>query len=108
MQDLKDEEDENPRLACTSSLQGWQRSRMDGISPQPVMEVVVSNPANNADKSRKTGVACLLTETRGGSKDGNKNLQSLIQSLSQHSSKLGLVQVVDASTVNNLPLVHTS
>ena len=47
---LKDEEDENPTTACTSALQTWHKSRLDGIRSQPVMEVVISNPGNNADK----------------------------------------------------------
>ena len=47
---LKDEEDENPTTACTSALQTWHKSRLDGIQSQPVMKVVISYPGNNADK----------------------------------------------------------
>ena len=88
---LKDEEDENPTSACTSSLQNWHRSRMDGISSQPVMEVVVSNPANNFEKGKISGMASLLTEARNGNKEGKRNLHSLVQSLKENNSKLGLV-----------------
>ena len=52
VRDLRHEEDENPATACTSALQNWHRSRLDGIHAQPVMEVVVSNPT---DKGKKTG-----------------------------------------------------
>lgn len=55
VRDLKDEDDENPTKACTSALQNWHKSRLEGIRSQPVMEVVVSNPANNAESSNKTG-----------------------------------------------------
>ena len=69
VRDLKDEEDENPTEACTSALQNWHKSRLEGIRSQPVREVVVSNPANNAESSNKTGVTCLLKEAR---KEGDR------------------------------------
>ena len=52
---LKDE-DENPTTACTSSLQNWHKSRMEGIRAQRVMEAVVTNPVNNIDKGKMTGI----------------------------------------------------
>ena len=64
VRDPKDEEDENPTTACTSALQTWHKSRLDGSLSQPVMEVVISNSENNADKGKKTGVNCLLAEAR--------------------------------------------
>ena len=76
VQDLRDEEDENPASACTSALQSWYRSRLDRIGAQPAMEVVVSNPVNSADKSKKTRVICLLTEARRGEKDSNVKLKT--------------------------------
>lgn len=107
VRDLKDEEDENPTTACTSALQSWHKSRLDGIRSQPVMEVVISNPGNNVDKSKKTGVTCLLAEARKGDSDTNKKLQNLIESLEQHSSKIGLTQVVDITSLDTLPAVDT-
>ena len=104
VRDLKDEEDENPASVCTSALQSWHRSRLDGIGAQPVMEVVVSN---SADKSKKTGVTCLLTEARRGESDSNAKLKTLIESLEQHSSKLGITQVVDTASLDTLPAVDT-
>lgn len=107
VRDLKDEEDENPTTACTSALQTWHKSRLDGIRSQPVMEVVISNPGNNADKGKKTGVTCLLTEARKTESDSNKKIQNLVESLEQHSSKIGLTQVVDTAKLNTLPAVDT-
>ena len=41
-EDIQDESDENPSLACTSKLQTWhKRGRGNSIHPQPVMDVVV-------------------------------------------------------------------
>ena len=107
VRDLKDEEDENPTTASTSALQTWHKSRLDGIHSQPVMEVVISNPGNNADKGKKTGVTCLLAEARKTESDSNKKLQNLVQSLEQHSSKIGLAQVVDIAKLDMLPAVDT-
>lgn len=107
VRELRDEEDENPRTACTSALQSWHRSRLDGIRSQPVMEVVVSNPVSAADKSKKTGVTCLLTEARRGESDTNNKLTNLIQSLEQHNAKMGITQVVDIASLDNLPVVDT-
>ena len=107
VRDLKNEEDENPTTACTSALQTWHKSRLDGIRSQPVMDVVISNPGNNADKGKKTGMTCLLADARKTESDSNKKLQNLVQSLEQHSSKIGLAQVVDIVKLDMLPAVHT-
>ena len=106
VRDLKHEEDENPATACTSALQNWHRSRLDGIHAQPVMEVVVSDPTA-ADKGKKTGVVCLLNEARRGPSDNNESLQTLVQSLEHHSSKLGIAQVVDTASIDTLPKIDT-
>lgn len=107
VRDLKDEEDENPTRACTSALQNWHKSRTEGIRSQPVMEVVVSNPANNAESSKKTGVTCILTEARKGESNQKRKLEELMQSLEQHSSRLGIAQVVDTSGIDTIPAVDT-
>lgn len=107
VRDLKDEEDENPTSACTSALQNWHKSRLEGIRSQPVMDVVVSNPANNAERVKKTGVTCLLTEARKGESDQKRKLEQLLHSLEQHSSTLGITQVVDPSSIDTSPVVDT-
>jgi len=70
------------------------------------MEVVISNHGNNADKV-KTGVTCLLAEARKTESDSNKKIQNLVQTLEQHSSKIGLAQVVDIAKLDMLPAVDT-
>lgn len=106
VRDLRHEEEENPATACTSALQNWHRSRLDGIHAQPVMEVVVSNPTN-ADKGKKTGVACLLNESRREPSDNIEGLQNLLQSLEGHNSKLGITQVLDKASIGTLPVIDT-
>lgn len=107
VRDLKDEEDENPTTACTSALQTWHKSRLHGIHSQPVMEMAISNPGNNVDKGKKTGVTCLLTEARKTECDTNIKLQNLVKSLEEHSSKIGLTQVADTDELDTLPAVDT-
>ena len=77
------------------------------IHAQPVMEVVISNLLNIADKSKKTGVACLLTKIRRGESDNNAKLENLIESLEQHSSKKGITQVVDSASLDTFPTLDT-
>ena len=93
VQDLKNEDGKNPTAVCTSAFQNWHRSRLDGIHSQPVMEVVVCNPSTT-DKSRKTGVTCLLNEERKGECDINEKVQNLFQSLEQDSSKLCILRLL--------------
>ena len=63
-EDLQDESDENPSLACTSKLQSWhKRGRGDSIHPQPVMDVIVTKRKPHDEKSAK-GVRCQLYEAR--------------------------------------------
>jgi len=104
---LKDEEDENPTRACTSALQNWHKSRLEGIRSQPVMDVVVSNPTNNAESCKKTGVTCLLTEAGKGESDRKRKLEQLMHSLEQHNSMLGITQVFHSSSIDTLPAVDT-
>ena len=63
-EDLKDELDENPALACTSKLQSsHKRTRGDSIHPQPVMNLVVTKIKPDDKKSDKA-VMCQLYEAR--------------------------------------------
>ena len=62
--DLCQDEDEQPDLACTSQLQKWhKKGRGDKISAQPVMEVTITKTKLDDTKSRE-GVKCLLYEAR--------------------------------------------
>lgn len=62
--DLNQENDEQPDLACTLQLQRWHaKGRGDNIHPQPVMEVTVSKTKLDETKTRE-GVKSLLYEAR--------------------------------------------
>ena len=62
--DLNQENDENPDLACTSQLQRWHaKGRGENIHPQPVMEVTFSKTKLDETKTRE-GVKSLLYEAR--------------------------------------------
>ena len=71
------------------------------------MEVVISNPGNSANKGKKTAVTCLLAEARKTESDSKKKIQNLVEFLEQHSSKIGLTQVVDTANLDRLPAVDT-
>ena len=62
--DLNQENDEQPDLACTSQLQSWHaKGPSDNIHPQQVMEVTVSNTKLDETKTREV-VKSLLYEAR--------------------------------------------
>lgn len=62
--DLCQDDDEQPGLACTSQLQKWhKKGRGDKISAQPVMEVTISKTKLDETKSRE-GLKCLLYDAR--------------------------------------------
>ena len=61
-EDLQDECDENPSLACTSELQSRHRRGWgDSIHPQPVMDVIATKVKPDDEKSAK-GIRCQLYE----------------------------------------------
>ena len=62
--DLCQDDDEQPDLACTSQLQKWhKKGRGDKISSQLVMEVTISKTKLDETKSRE-GVKCLFYDAR--------------------------------------------
>ena len=62
--DLCQDDDELPDLACTSQLQKWhKKGRGDRISAQPVMEVTVTKTRLDEARSRE-GVKCLIYDAR--------------------------------------------
>ena len=63
-EDLNDELDENPSVACTSTLQTWhKRGRGDSIHPQPVMDLVVAKIKPDEEQCGKA-ISCQLYEAR--------------------------------------------
>ena len=62
--DLCQDDDELPDLACTSQLQKWHKEGQgDRISAQPVMEVTVTKTKLDEARSRE-GVKCLIYDAR--------------------------------------------
>jgi hypothetical protein len=85
--DLKDEDDENPSSACTSSLQQWHQPRVEGIAPQPVMEVVVMK--THTEEKKTDGVKCKLYEAR---KQQQSNVAKFLETVKEIDATLGMVQ----------------
>ena len=64
-EDLNQEKDENPELACTSQLQKWnKKGGGKNIVRQPIMDVVVRKTKLDEPQSPRGGVKCLLYEAR--------------------------------------------
>lgn len=52
-------------------------------------------------------MTCLLTEARRGKSNQREKLKDLTKSLEEHSPKLGIIQVVDTISVDELPAINT-
>ena len=88
-QDLQNESDENPTLACTSMLQRWhKRGRGDTIHPQPVMDVVVTKVKPDDDSFSK-GIRCQLYEARKRPKYNPEEEERLKTALASVNPKMG-------------------
>ena len=62
-QDLTSENDQNPTMACTSSLQKWhKRGRGETIFPQPIMDIIVKR--TKLEDVNNDGIRCNLYEAR--------------------------------------------
>jgi hypothetical protein len=85
--DLKDEDDEYPSSECTSSLQQWHQPRVEGIAPQPVMEVVVVK--THTEEKKTDGVKCKLYEAR---KQQQSNVAKFLETIKEIDAAFGLVQ----------------
>ena len=89
-EDLRDELDENPTLACTSKLQSWhKKGRGDSIHPQPVMDLVVSKIKPDDEKSDKA-VACQLYEARKITKHDILEEESFKKAIAAINPKMGI------------------
>ena len=62
--DLCEDDDEQPNVACTSQLQKWhKKGRGDKITAEPIMEIAVSKTKLDEIKTGE-GVKCLLYEEK--------------------------------------------
>jgi len=98
--DSENEDDMQPKQACTSVLQQWhQKGRGDTIVPQPAMEVVVRKTHQDLDRSssREPGVRCLLYEARTlqSMKSQRADEQNLCKRLKGENPKMALVQIME-------------
>ena len=88
--DLCQDEDEQPDLACTSQLQKWhKKGRGDKISAQPVMDVTISKTKLDETKSRD-GVKCLLYDARVNAQHDVEAEMTLKKALKQINPQMGL------------------
>ncbi|XP_078364151.1 uncharacterized protein LOC144648490 [Oculina patagonica] len=89
-EDLNDELDENPALACTSKLQSWhKRGRGDSIHPQPVMDLVVTKIKPDDEKSDKP-VLCQLYEARKITKPDVSEEERFKKAIAAINPKMGI------------------
>ena len=71
-------------------LQQWHQPRVEGIVPQPVMEVVVMK--THAEEKRTEGVQCKLYEAR---KQQQSNVVQFLDTVRGIDSTFGLVQTCE-------------
>ena len=99
LQDSKDsrylnyEDDQNPAVACTSTIQRWhQKGGGQNIVPHPVMEVEVTKTRLDNHRQRG-GVKCLLYEARKNSETSQQEIDSFLRYLKTYDSSMGLSQI---------------
>ena len=101
--ELKDEVDQNSSTVCTLALQTWHKPRVEGISPYPVIEIVVLTTKLRDHKS--FGIACQLYEARKVNR--KSKLQEFVSSVQSIDSNLGLIQTCDVSKIGEGVLAET-
>jgi len=96
--DLSSESDENPQLACTSSLQNWhKRGRGETIVPQPVMDIIVKKTRLD-DAEHDSGLKCSLYEARQNPQLDGSGVNEFMQTLRHINPKMGLAQLVSSKS----------
>ena len=88
-EDLCQEDDEQPDLACISQLQKWhKKGHGDKISAQPIMEVTISKTKLDDSKTRE-GVKCLLYDARSNpvhDVQAEMNLKNALQNINPQNN----------------------
>ena len=92
-----DDDDENPASSCTSSLQMWHQPRVEGISSQPVMEVVINKTHTQAKKTG-TGVTCQLYEAR---RTAWTDLSKFLEKITEIDPTCGLAHSCEINNTDN-------
>ena len=107
--ELENEEDMQPKQACTSSLQRWHRKgRGDSINPQPAMEVLVAKTYLEQPRSsaREPGVRCTLYEARNNIRGQKADEEKLLATLKELNPNMALAQIMTPKA-DSIPLVET-
>ena len=101
-EDLNDELDENPPLACTSTLQTWhKRGRGDSIHPQPVMDLVVTKIKSDDDKQSGKPISCQLYEARKLTKNDLTEEDRFKNEIAAINPKMGIATLA-SNTPNSM------
>ena len=106
--ELENEEDMQPKQACTSSLRQWHRKgRGNSINPQPAMEVLVIKTSLEQTRSsaRDPGVRCTLYEARNNIRGQKADEEKLLATLKELNPNMALAQIMTARS-DSIPLVE--
>lgn len=107
--ELYNEEDMQPKQACTSSLQQWHRKgRGSSINPQPAMEVLVAKTylEQTGSSAQDPGVRCTLYEARNNIRGQKADEEKLQATLKELNANMALAQIMTARS-DFIPLVET-
>ena len=107
--ELENEEDMQPKQACTSSLQKWHRkARGDSINPQTAMEVLVAKTYLKQTRSsaRDPGVGCTLYEARNNIRGQKADEEKLLATLKELNPNMALAQIMTPRS-DSISLVET-
>ena len=100
--DLCEDDDEQPNVACTSQLQKWhKKGRGDKITAEPIMEIAVSKTKLDEIKSGE-GVKCLLNDARCNPKNDVEAEMKFKNALKDLNPGMGLsIMAGDDSFINS-------
>ncbi|KAK3728939.1 hypothetical protein QZH41_016803, partial [Actinostola sp. cb2023] len=101
--DLCQENDQNPTLACTSELQKWhKKGGGSNIAPEPVMNVEVNKTKLDDTNNSKRSAKSLLYEARVNVKYNGDSTEKLKTELKRLFPNMGLSQMADNRRPDNI------
>ena len=105
--ELENEEDMQPKQACTSSLQQWHRKgRGNSINPQPAMEVLVAKTYLEQTRSSARDLGVTIYEARNNIRGQKADEEKLLATLKELNPNMALAQIMTARS-DSVPLVET-
>ena len=94
--DLRDQNDENPDMACTSRLQRWhKRGKGETIVAQPAMDIIAKNTKFEETEQESDGVKCLLHEARNNVQADIQEEKSFKEAIKAINPRMGLAQILN-------------